>query len=140
MRIQREAQEYVDDLAGPDDSRQLRLNLSGAPDLADGVEDDEPHDAFDPDAAIEKRLRLAQEDVGGREFQLAARQHHAHRRRITTQCQDHTVGPRLLGRRVGFIDGRRDRVAPPAGDMVVRAALPSGLALQCILLLEAPAP
>jgi chromosome segregation protein len=74
-RVQREAQEYVDDLAGPDEARQLRLNLSGAPDASDTVDEDEPDDrfepddAFDPDAARRRMTALRRElraigDVG----------------------------------------------------------------------------
>jgi chromosome segregation protein len=68
-RVRREAQEYVDDLAGADDSVQLRLDLdveSTDPDDAPAVEDEQP---FDPEAARRRMTVLRRElrsigDVG----------------------------------------------------------------------------
>jgi chromosome segregation protein len=68
-RVQREAQEYVDDLTGPDEARQLRLNLSGDVETDHQDEDDAPDIGFDPDAARRRMTSLRRElrsigDVG----------------------------------------------------------------------------
>jgi len=65
-RVRREAQEYVDDIAGADGSLQLRLNLDG--DDAPSAED-EAGPLFDPDAARRRMATLRRElrvigDVG----------------------------------------------------------------------------
>jgi chromosome segregation protein len=72
-RVRREAQEYVEDLAGADDSVQLRLDLGDEQDHdADGVEQVEQEESgspFDPDAARRRMAVLRRElraigDVG----------------------------------------------------------------------------
>ncbi|MCC7371191.1 MAG: chromosome segregation protein SMC [Chloroflexi bacterium] len=68
-RVRREAQEYVDDLAGLDDTIQLRLDLGDEP---TGEREEEPEEAgppFDPDAARRRMTTLRRElrsigDVG----------------------------------------------------------------------------
>jgi len=71
-RVQREAQEYVDDLTGGDDSRQLRLDLGATgdgTDLAESTPPDDPDDGFDPETARRRMTALRRElrsigDVG----------------------------------------------------------------------------
>ena len=68
-RVRREAQEYVDDLAGADDSVQLRLNLDDEPSPEDAPEEDDADPPFDPEAARRRMGVLRRElrsigDVG----------------------------------------------------------------------------
>ena len=68
-RVRREAQEYVDDLAGLDDTIQLRLDLGDEPSAEDAALDDEAGPPFDPDAARRRMTVLRRElraigDVG----------------------------------------------------------------------------
>jgi chromosome segregation protein len=68
-RVRREAQEYVDDLAGVDGSIQLRLDLGDQPTREDDLVEDESAPPFDPDAARRRMGVLRRElraigDVG----------------------------------------------------------------------------
>ncbi|HZO06402.1 MAG TPA: AAA family ATPase [Solirubrobacterales bacterium] len=68
-RVRREAQEYVDDLAGADGEVQLRLDLGDEPTAEDQTVDDEPGPPFDPEAARRRMGVLRRElraigDVG----------------------------------------------------------------------------
>ena len=68
-RVRREAQEYVDDLAGADGSLQLRLDLGDEPADGERVEDEEADTSFDPEAARRRMAVLRRElrqigDVG----------------------------------------------------------------------------
>ena len=68
-RVRREAQEYVDDLAGADGSVQLRLDLGDEPTAEDASIEEEPGSPFDPDAARRRMAVLRRElraigDVG----------------------------------------------------------------------------
>ncbi|MGE3910663.1 MAG: chromosome segregation protein SMC, partial [Chloroflexota bacterium] len=68
-RVRREAQEYIDDLAGLDETIQLRLDLGDEPSAEDSQLDEEPGPPFDPDAARRRMTVLRRElraigDVG----------------------------------------------------------------------------
>ena len=68
-RVRREAQEYVDDLAGTDGSVQLRLDLGDESEAGGAVPEEETGPPFDPEAARRRMNQLRRElrtigDVG----------------------------------------------------------------------------
>jgi chromosome segregation protein len=68
-RVRREAQEYVDDLAGLDETIQLRLDLGDEPTAEDAEQEPDDGPPFDPDAARRRMTVLRRElraigDVG----------------------------------------------------------------------------